>query len=71
MPSTAALSRYINYILEGTATLVTGGTIPDPKPLAPASATLRGKRIDGGISRKVAAGDVVIIPGHTPHWFSS
>src|SRR5690349_522571 len=48
----------IYYILEGTATLVTGGTIPDPKPLAPGSTTLQGKRIDGGMSRKVAAGDV-------------
>lgn len=61
----------IYYILRGTGTLVTGGTIPDPKPLAPGSTTLQGKRIEGGVSRQVAPGDVVIIPGHTPHWFSS
>ena len=61
----------IYYILEGAGTLVTGGTIPDSKPLAPGSTTLQGKRIEGGVSRPVAPGDVIIIPGHTPHWFSS
>ena len=61
----------IYYILEGTGTLVTGGTIPDAKPMASGSTTLQGRRIEGGTSRSVGPGDVVIIPGHTPHWFSS
>jgi hypothetical protein len=64
----------IYYILEGSATLVTGGTVPDPKPLTPGSGamiTMQGARIDGGVSRKVAKGDVVVIPAGTPHWFSS
>ena len=25
---------------------------------------------EGGVSRRVGPGDVIIIPGHTPHWFS-
>lgn len=64
----------IYYILEGSATLVTGGAIPNPHPLATSSAaikTMQGARIDGGVSRRVTKGDVIVIPGRTPHWFSS
>ena len=61
----------IYYILNGSATLVTGGRLPDPKPLRPGSTTSQSDRIDGGLSRKVGPGDVIIIPGRTPHWFSS
>jgi len=61
----------IYYILNGNATLVTGGTLPDPKPLRPGSTTFQSTSIEGGISRKVSKGDVVIIPGRTAHWFSN
>ena len=61
----------IYYILDGSATLVTGGAIPDGKPMRPGSTTYQGSRINGGTSRKVSKGDVVIIPGRTPHWFSN
>ena len=61
----------IYYILQGNATLVTGGALPDPKPSRPGSTTLQSSRIDGGESRRVSAGDVIIIPGRTPHWFNS
>jgi mannose-6-phosphate isomerase-like protein (cupin superfamily) len=60
----------IYYILSGNATLVTGGTLPDPKPLGPGSTTLQSPTIQGGVSRKVTTGDVIIIPPRTPHWFS-
>ena len=60
----------IYYILDGNATLVTGGTLPDPHPLSPGSTTFQSSRIEGGSSRRVSRGDVVIIPGRTPHWFS-
>ena len=61
----------IYYILNGNATLVTGGTLPDPHPLRAGSTTFQSARIEGGVSRKVSRGDVIIIPGRTPHWFSS
>ena len=61
----------IYYILDGNATLVTGGALPDPKPLRAGSTTLQSTRIEGGTSRHVSRGDVIIIPGRTPHWFSS
>ena len=60
----------IYYMVEGVATLVTGGTLTQPHP-APSGTSLRGSGIDGGVSRRVTKGDVVIIPGHTPHWWSN
>ena len=58
----------IYYMLSGTATLVTGGTITEPADANPS--WQRGSGIEGGASRRVGPGDVIIIPGHTPHWFS-
>jgi mannose-6-phosphate isomerase-like protein (cupin superfamily) len=60
----------IYYILDGNATLVTGGALRDPHPLSPGSTTFQSSRIEGGSTRRVSRGDVVIIPGRTPHWFS-
>lgn len=59
----------IYYMIEGVATLVTGGTLIDETP-APTGTSVRGSGIEGGVSRRVTKGDVIIIPGHTPHWFS-
>ena len=55
------------YMLEGTGTLVTGGVLADPIPPAPGATNQgpRAKRIDGGVSRKVGPGDIIVIPG--PH----
>jgi hypothetical protein len=61
----------IYYMLEGAATLVTGGTMVDERR-DPASSTLvRASRIDNGVSRRFVPGDMSIIPGGTPHWWSS
>lgn len=61
------LETDIVYVLDGTATLVTGGNAVEPKTIAPNE--LRGKYIDGGETRKLVPGDVVIIPNNVPHWF--
>ena len=47
------------YVLEGTATLVTGGQIVDPKVIAPGE--IRGSDVTGGETRTLAKGDVVVI----------
>jgi hypothetical protein len=60
-----------NYILEGGGTLVTGGKIVNPKTRPGFGSGPRGERIEGGASRHVAKGDLIIIPGRTPHWWSS
>jgi uncharacterized protein GlcG (DUF336 family)/mannose-6-phosphate isomerase-like protein (cupin superfamily) len=57
----------IIYVLDGSATLVTGGTVVDPKPTAPGE--IRGKEITGGETRQIAKGDIIIVPAGTPHWF--
>ena len=57
----------IIYVLDGTATFVTGGTAVDPATTAPDE--IRGKRIEGGETRQLAKGDVLIVPAGIPHWF--
>jgi mannose-6-phosphate isomerase-like protein (cupin superfamily) len=68
----------IYHVMEGSATLVTGGTIENPRESPPESMVVKvlngpstgGGAILNGVSRKVGPGDVVIIPPNTPHWFS-
>lgn len=57
----------IAYVLRGSATLVTGGTAVDVKEIAPEE--LRGTAIQGGETRQLQVGDVVVIPNGVPHWF--
>ncbi len=61
------LDTDIIYVLEGSATLVTGGTAVDAKPSAPNE--IRGTAIRDGESRRLSKGDVIIIPNGVPHWF--
>ncbi len=57
------------YVVEGAATLVTGGTAIDPKETEPGQ--IRGTSIEGGETHELAAGDVVVIPNGVPHWFKA
>jgi glc operon protein GlcG len=56
------------YVLEGSATFTTGGSVPDARPSEPNE--LRGSTIVGGESRRVAKGDVIVIPAGVPHMFT-
>lgn len=58
----------IIYMLEGSATVVTGGRVIDSNVIAPDE--IRGSRIEGGVTRVLNKGDVMVIPAGTPHWFS-
>src|SRR5689334_1625044 len=62
-----ALDTDIIYVLQGSATLVTGGTAVDAKQTEPNE--MRGSRIEGGITRQLSKGEVIIVPNNTPHWF--
>jgi mannose-6-phosphate isomerase-like protein (cupin superfamily) len=44
-------------VLEGSCTLVTGGTLVNGA-------------IQGGTPRKIGKGDYALIPSNTPHWFT-
>ena len=57
----------IVYVLKGSATLITGGTPEGAKTIAPHE--FRAPNVNGGETRKLVPGDVVIIPNGVPHWF--
>ncbi|MBE2990936.1 cupin domain-containing protein [Sphingomonas sp. CFBP 13603] len=54
-------------VMAGSGTLVSGGTLVAPKLRFPG--LVEGDRIEGGTTRKLAVGDVFLIPAATPHWF--
>jgi mannose-6-phosphate isomerase-like protein (cupin superfamily) len=56
------------YVVEGSGTLVTGGTLRDEKRTN--AENLSGSAIDGGMSRRLAKGDWVMVPEKTAHWFT-
>lgn len=57
----------IFYVLEGHATVITGGELVDAKPTAPNE--MRGSAIRGGETHEIGVGDVLTIPRGVPHWF--
>lgn len=57
----------IIYVLEGSATFVTGGNAVEARTVAPDE--IRGARIEGGETRRLVKGDVIIVPAGQPHWF--
>lgn len=65
----------IYYMLEGAGTLVTDGTITGERSTKNSPNTGRpnfgGNGIAGGGTRRMVPGDVVIIPGNVPHWWSA
>ena len=61
------LDTDVIYVLGGSATFVTGGTVVDGKTVEPRE--IRGAAIDGGDTRTIAKGDVITVPNGTPHWF--
>ncbi len=50
---------------KGSATLVTGGTLVDPKTIS--EGEIRGASVKGGTSRALGVGDVVVVPAGVPH----
>jgi len=50
---------------KGSATLITGGSLVDPKPGV--NGEVRGTSVAGGESKTIGAGDVVIVPAGVPH----
>ena len=68
----------IYHVIDGGGTLVTGGKMANSKNRPPDSESVRledgpgasGTSIEGGMTRQIKAGDVVVIPAGVPHWFS-
>jgi mannose-6-phosphate isomerase-like protein (cupin superfamily) len=57
----------IMYILDGTATIVTGGTVVGGKTVSPGET--RGENLRGGNAQTLTKGDVFVVPNGVPHWF--
>jgi mannose-6-phosphate isomerase-like protein (cupin superfamily) len=55
------------YVLDGSATIVTGGTMIGGSVTAPGQH--RGTDINGGQAQPLTKGDVMVIPAGVPHWF--
>ena len=68
----------VYHIMKGSGTLVTGGTVVNPKTRAADSVEVSredgpgvtGTAIQGGVNNELKEGDVIVIPAGTPHWFS-
>ena len=78
MPGNAALHDKVSEIyniIEGSGTLVTGGAIVNPQRRDSGSESVTqlngpgvtGTAIQGGVSRRITRGDMVIIPAGTAH----
>ncbi len=58
----------IFFVVDGEATLTSGGTVVDAKTTAPGE--IRGSAVSGGAEQKLGIGDVVHISPNTPHQLS-
>jgi uncharacterized protein GlcG (DUF336 family)/mannose-6-phosphate isomerase-like protein (cupin superfamily) len=57
----------VMHVVEGTATVVTGGEMVDAREVAPGE--LRARTVHGGTKHELAEGDVLAIPSGVPHQF--
>jgi mannose-6-phosphate isomerase-like protein (cupin superfamily) len=55
----------VYYVLEGSATLILGGTLEAPKEIEPGE--WRSARILDGRTYQIKKGDLVVVPRGTPH----
>jgi glc operon protein GlcG len=63
------LDTDVIYVVDGSATLVTGGKAIGTKEIAPNE--IRGTKIEGGQEHQIAKGEVIIIPNGVPHQFTA
>jgi mannose-6-phosphate isomerase-like protein (cupin superfamily) len=63
------LDTDIVYVLKGTATFVTGGTVVGGRQTAPNET--RGQRTRGGTLHHLGPEDIIVIPHGVPHWFEA
>ena len=63
------LDTDVIYVVEGSATLVTGGKAIDAREIAPNE--IRGSKIEGGEEHQISKGQIIVIPNGVPHQFTT
>ena len=61
-PLTHAGNTELHHIVDGAATVVTGGKVVRGAAGTPAT-------VEGGVTRRVTKGDVILVPADTVHWY--
>jgi mannose-6-phosphate isomerase-like protein (cupin superfamily) len=56
------------YVLDGGATLITGGKLIEPTRNGANLTSTKG--VEGGVAQKLAKGDFVMVPAGVAHWFT-
>jgi mannose-6-phosphate isomerase-like protein (cupin superfamily) len=56
----------LHYVIEGAGTIVTGGKIVRAQGAGAGDAT-----IEGGETRRMKKGDVIIVPANSAHWYKA
>jgi glc operon protein GlcG len=59
----------IMHVVEGSASVVTGGDMVDPREVGPGET--RARELTGGTPRQLGPGDVLVIPAGVPHQFTA
>jgi glc operon protein GlcG len=57
----------VMHVVEGEATVLTGGTLVEPREVAPGE--LRAPSVEGGTRHELREGDVLAVPSGVPHQF--
>jgi uncharacterized protein GlcG (DUF336 family) len=57
----------IMHVVQGRATVVTGGQMVDQRRVGPGE--VRARAVEGGTSHDLAEGDVLVVPAGVPHQF--
>jgi mannose-6-phosphate isomerase-like protein (cupin superfamily) len=55
------------YVIDGSATLVTGGKLVNPTRTGDNQSAAT---VEGGTAKRMGKGDFFLVPEGTPHWFS-
>ncbi len=68
-PEVHEKTTHVWYVIDGTATVVTGGTLVGGKMTKPG--LTKGSNIEGGQTQVLSKGDVIVIPAGSPHWWKA
>lgn len=66
-PTAHAHEAEVFYVIDGEATIITGGTMVNKREISPGE--FEGTELQGGETHHLMKGDVLVYPAGTPHWW--